>query len=74
MSRGAVTCEIQLASGNAITVNMQDIQCQLTVSRGQFLADKRSDHGLFKKPMSWKYFEAAHGKGVCDGIGGALKA
>ena len=30
-------CEAQLASDNANTVNMQNIQCQLTVSRGQFL-------------------------------------
>ena len=29
---------------------------------------------LLKKPSTWKYFETSHGKGVCDGIGGALKA
>ena len=29
---------------------------------------------LIKKPCVWKYFETSHGKGVCDGIGGTLKA
>ena len=37
-----IQCEVQLASGNAIIVNIQDIQCQLSVSRGQILADKRT--------------------------------
>ena len=30
--------------------------------------------GLLQIPCTWKYFAPSHGKGVCDGIGGALKA
>ena len=29
---------------------------------------------LVNRVSYWKYFAASHGKGVCDGIGGALKA
>ena len=29
---------------------------------------------LVKRVSYWKYFAPSHGKGVCDGIGGALKA
>ena len=29
---------------------------------------------VVKKVSYWKYFAASHGKGVCDGIGGSLKA
>ena len=29
---------------------------------------------LVKRVSYWKYFAASHGKGVCDGIGGGLKA
>ena len=29
---------------------------------------------LVKRVSYWKYFASSHGKGVCDGIGGSLKA
>ena len=29
---------------------------------------------VFEKPYTWKYFETSHGKGISDGIGGALRA
>ncbi|XP_072023524.1 uncharacterized protein [Amphiura filiformis] len=28
---------------------------------------------LFGVPASWQYFESGHGKGPCDGVGGAVK-
>jgi hypothetical protein len=28
---------------------------------------------LFGVPASWQYFEAGHGKGPCDGVGGSVK-
>ncbi|MES9901650.1 MAG: hypothetical protein ABW168_03080 [Sedimenticola sp.] len=33
-----------------------------------------SDHdGIFGIPATWDYFEAGHGKGPCDGVGGTAK-
>ena len=33
-----------------------------------------SNHAdLFGFPASWNYFEAGHGKGPCDGVGGSVK-
>lgn len=42
--------------------------------RNRYIFDLICRHEqLFSVPASWNYFEAGHGKGPCDGIGGAAK-
>ncbi len=42
--------------------------------RNRYIFDAISRHGdLFGCPATWNYFEAGHGKSVCDGLGGTVK-